>query len=659
MERASRLEKIALLLLILLAAALRFYRLDAQDIWGDEAFSIWLSQQPLEHVIAGAADTHPPFYPLLLFFWLRLVGTPSASSGTFATRALSALFGTLVIPLIFVFARRLAAHPRITWFAAILAAISPLLIYYSQETRMYELVAVLALASAYFAVRSVEAGPAASSSTRFARSESAQDASPLRSAYFVSTALAIYTHYSAFFVLAAENIFAIMRLRRNRAALVRWLLLQAALIAAYVPWIVVQSSFLSGKASARFDEWGWRGIEMIFGKTFLAFSVGLTVEFPVAQIAAAAFLIVAVFGVIAIVRHRESPAWFAPLYFIVPVVVAYIANPVMPFFFERYVLIAVPGFIVTVALGLVWLADRSTRAAIGMTGVFILVSAFALGNYYFNDAYAKGKYGQMMAYVTAHAQPGDALILNNPLQKLLYQYYAPPNLPAYFLPDGVPLEDPRTRQQLEEVAHKHQRLWLVMFGNPAEYDPTGYLERWLGANAFKAYFGGYVDASLSLYVMPSAQAMIQRSLRATLGENIQLVGYDLDRAEVSPGQTLLLTLHWQATALIGKRYTVFAHVIAEATSVGGTNPATQSPVWTQMDNEPVGGSRPTTMWQVGEMIDDRYGLLIPQNIPPGEYALEVGMYDPVTLVRLPVRDESGARVPDDRVLLSTVRVTAR
>ncbi len=633
-----RWKNTALGLLILLALALRLYRLDAQDIWGDEGFSIFLSQQPLNVVIAGASDTHPPFYPLLLFFWLQLGG-----ASAFATRALSALIGALAVPLLFVFAQRLAPRARVAWFAAIFAAISPLLIYYSQETRMYELVAVLALASAYFAARCI--------STR-----DHAHATPL---YFITTLLALYTHYSAFFVLAAQNIFAFARLYKNRAALLRWGAVQIALAIAYVPWLAVQTSFLRGKASARFDEWGWYGIEMIFGKTFLAFGVGLTIDTPLAQIAAGVFLLVAALGAIAVTRPERSEAeskdaWLAPLYFFTPVVIAYVVNPIMPFFFERYVLVALPGFIVLVAFGLDDLLRRNRRFAIGIIGILILFNAFALEEHYFNDAYAKGKYGKMMAYISANAQPGDALVLNNPLQKPLYQYYAPRNLPAFFLPDGgASLEDPPMRAQVESVARQHARVWLVMFGNPAEYDPTGYLERWLGAHAFKTYTRGFVDAALSLYVMPSAQPAIRRDVRATLGESIRLIGYALDRAEIAPGQALLLTLRWQTAAPIKTPYKVFAHVI------GAPNPATQSPVWAQMDGEPAGGSRATTTWRVGETIDDRYGLLIPPGIPPGDYLIEIGMYDPATLARVPAFDENGKRLEDDRVILGMVRVVVR
>ena len=336
--------------------------------------------------------------------------------------------------------------------------------------------------------------------------------------------------------------------------------------------------------------------------------------------------------------------------FLIPVLIAWIVNPVMPFFFERYVLVALPGFYVTVALGLDYLARRSAQVTVGVTGILVLVSAFALSNYYYDDVYAKGKYGQMMAYVSSQQQPGDALILNNPLQKPLFDYYQPRGLPAFYLPDGVPLEDPRTRQELADLALRYPRLWLVMFGNPAEYDPTGFLERWLGAHAFKTYSRGYVDASLSLYMMPNASTVIRRPLSATIGDNIRFVGYDLDRAEIAPGQTLQLTLHWQSQSPIPNRLKVFTHVI------GGINPATQSPVWAQFDGEPVGGSRPTNGWQVGETIDDLYGLELPSNIPAGEYTLEIGMYDPVTLARLPVRDGAGNRAEDDRVVLGTVNV---
>lgn len=631
--------KSALIGLILVAFALRVYRLDTQDLWGDEAFSIFLSQMPLDQVIAGAADTHPPLYPFLLFVWLRLFG-----STVFAIRALSAIVGVLIVPLLFALAKRTTASTRVAWFSAILATVSPLLIYYSQETRMYELVTLLALASTYFCLHmlgSTSDTPQLSRPSNFL-------------SYFIATALAIYTHYSAFYIIAAQNVFALIQLRKNRAALARWIALQAALVAAYVPWVLAQTSFLSGKASARWDEFGWHGVEMIFGKTLLAFSVGLTVDSPLAQVETILFLAVLALGIFEIFRLRaiSTSPWLVLLCFSIPVVISFLINPILPFFFERYILVALPTFYVTMALGLDYIARLEFRAALGVAALFVGICAMSLTNYYFNDAYAKGKYGQMMSYVTGHAQTGDVLVLNNPLQKPLYRYYAPPKLTAFFLPDGVPLEDPSSRALLEKIAQTHSRIWLVMFGNHAEYDPTDYLKHWLGANAFKSFFRGFVDADLTLYEMPR-EPTVKKSVNATLGDNIKLLGFDLDQAQAAPGQTFELTLHWKTNAPVAKPYVVFAHLIGEI------NPVTKSPIWAQLDNEPVGGSRPTLTWKPGETIDDRYGLQIPDDTPPGEYMIEVGMYDLMTIIRLPALDDKANRLADDRILLTTVRVMTK
>ncbi len=628
-----------LLVLVLVALALRLYRLAAQDIWGDEAFSIYLSSKPLDQVVAGGADTHPPFYPALLFVWLRLVG-----SLAFSTRALSAFIGVLVVPLIWVFAHQLdRRRPGIAWLAALLAAASPLLIYYSQETRMYELAAVLTLVFMYLALRVL-------SDLSFHRPVWVSGA-----AYFCSTALALYTHYYAFFALAAANIFAIVYLRKQTRTFARWLAIQIALVVAYVPWVVVQSSFLGGKASTRFDEWGWRGVELVFGKTLLAFGAGLTLEAPAAQIAALSFVLVAFMGIAVILLRRDAKLVFAPLFFGIPLFIAWLVNPILPFFYERYVLLALPGLYLLVAIGLEGLARRSVLAASGTFLLLIFFSGMALWNYYYNDAYAKGKYGQMMAFVSGHAQPGDALILNNPLQKPLYEYYRPSAIQAFFLPDGTPLEDPSTRQQLVDIASKHNRVWLVMYGNPAEYDPTGYLERWLGTHAFKSLFRGFVDASLSLYVTGEpVPSVMSETMHYSLGD-ISLIGYDLDGNRFAPGQTLRLKLRWYANTTVHKRYSVFTHLISLGDS-GRINPETGSPVWAQMDGEPVGGSYPTNRWKEGETIEDSYGLTLPSKMPTGEYGLEVGMYDPGTLVRLAVLDEKGIRQEEDRILLGTVQV---
>lgn len=636
-----------LLLVVLLAFGLRLFAIDRQDIWGDEAFSIWLSSQPLAEVVAGGADTHPPLYPFLLALWLRVAG-----SGPLAARALSAFAGTLIVPAVYVLARRsLAVCGQDAWqaiplLAALLAALSPALVYYAQETRMYGLVTLLSAASVYWALRFFRAPRSAGAAL----------------GCFLSGLAAVYTHYYAFFVLLAENLVlfpALLMGRRSGAR--RWLAVHGAMAVAYLPWIAVQTGFLEGKASARFAEWGAAALR-IASETLTAFAGGLALQPAAARAVAIPFLVAVAVGLYLAVRPAPTTDRIARAgagrveglllasYLLVPLVLAWAVDPIMPFFYARYLLLLAPAFYLLAALGLAPLLRRPWLP-LGAAGALLLVagSAYGLSAYYGGQGAAvKGQYGRMMAYVVANAQPGDALLLANPLQRPIFDYYRPPGLEAYYFPRyDYPLEDERTGRDLAAIAGQHPRLWLVRFGNPAEYDPEGILTRWLASHGSKAYSGGWTDADLSLYVMAPAGAgdSVPNPVDLDLGGQVRLLGYALDRDEVAPGETLLLTLYWQALAPMEERYTVFTHLLDASGQIHA-----------QVDSEPQGGGWPTDRWAPGELVRDNYALTVDTAAVPGPHALEVGMYLLATMDRLPVRDpESGAEL-GDRIVVATVQV---
>ena len=136
-------------------------------------------------------------------------------------------------------------------------------------------------------------------------------------------------------------------------------------------------------------------------------------------------------------------------------------------------------------------------------------------------------------------------------------------------------------------------------------------------------------------------------LRLGAGGEVTLLGYDLPQTEVAPGDAVTLTLYWRCEALLHTGYTVFTHLLDPGGQVRG-----------QMDSPPQGGAAPTTSWLVGEVIADEYRIPVAEDAPAGVYQVEVGMYDPATVVRLPVFAADGSRLPDDRVLLETV-ITVR
>ncbi len=145
-------------------------------------------------------------------------------------------------------------------------------------------------------------------------------------------------------------------------------------------------------------------------------------------------------------------------------------------------------------------------------------------------------------------------------------------------------------------------------------------------------------------IVPRAEAGVPNPVHFNLGNRIALVGYDMDRRTASSGETIHLTLYWQALAKMEENYSVFTHVLGE-----------ENRIWAQKDSWPQGGDAPTSSWQPGQTIEDEYALTINPDTPPDVYDVEIGLYLAETGDRLRIVGEGG-RLLDDRVLLSKVRV---
>ena len=154
----------------------------------------------------------------------------------------------------------------------------------------------------------------------------------------------------------------------------------------------------------------------------------------------------------------------------------------------------------------------------------------------------------------------------------------------------------------------------------------------------------YSNYDVYLFRNRFARPVIQHPLQANLGGMVQLLGYAVSADRVKAGDKLNLTLYWQALEEMETSYTVFTHLIDES---GG--------IWGQKDNLPVDRTYPTTEWRVGEIVTDKYEMEVNPATVPGEYTLEVGMYEWTSGERLPVLSEEG-QAEDNRVLLGTVWV---
>ncbi len=116
---------------------------------------------------------------------------------------------------------------------------------------------------------------------------------------------------------------------------------------------------------------------------------------------------------------------------------------------------------------------------------------------------------------------------------------------------------------------------------------------------------------------------VRTSSGATLaGGALILDGYN-HAQQAAPGSVLRLALYWKVERALDHDYVVFVHLV----DVQGNKQA-------QRDTPPLDGSRPTSTWQVGELIRDDQDLPLPNTIPAGRYTLLVGMYDATTLISI-------------------------
>jgi hypothetical protein len=202
---------VALPLLTLISLFLRSRQLDAA-FWIDEGISVGISHEhwtSIPHLLRQ--DGSPPLYYMLLGLWVRVFG-----DSEIATHTLSLVFGLLCIPLAY-FAGRAVFGRTAGIVCAVLAAFDPFLTYYAQETRMYELEALLSLVVAWSYVEGI---------LRARRVWTV--------VFVLSTAALAYSHNWGLFLCvglaAATLVFARDRLRLFGAAAVGVAIL-------YLPWV--------------------------------------------------------------------------------------------------------------------------------------------------------------------------------------------------------------------------------------------------------------------------------------------------------------------------------------------------------------------------------------------------------------------------------------
>jgi len=274
-SRSARSFPFLITLLILwLATGLRFYQIDVQSFWNDEGNSARLSERSLPLIIEGtASDIHPPLYYLFLRGWRELLG-----ENEFGLRSFSAFAGILTVAASLSLARLLfkqASHKKrvvyLALMASFLAAVNPALVYYSRETRMYALLALLSALSTLALLRWLNA----------------ERRLPWTIFYVILAVAGLYTHYFFPAILILHNLIVILWSIHYfakimfeprqfsheislRNTILNWASMMALIFLLYLPWLPIFLRQIGGRLGEQgsFQTFIWESVRWLaYGET--------------------------------------------------------------------------------------------------------------------------------------------------------------------------------------------------------------------------------------------------------------------------------------------------------------------------------------------------------------------------------------------------------
>lgn len=611
--RKSRLPTVWLpIALLLISAVLRFGGLATQGLWDDEGISYGRVILPWSQMIRSLPAEQMPLYYIGLKAWIGLMGR-----SIFAMRAFSALPGVVLVALTFCLGRR--------WFgfwggtvAALLLAVAPASIYQAQTMRGYPWLALFTVGAVAMAERALDRGSLGA-----------------RTGYVLLASAAMLTHLLAAPALLMLNVWVLCTRWRERSTLVHWLPLQAAVLVPSLLWM-----FSAGASRVETLSTAGGNIPSLWqlGRDFASVLAVAPYDPPTwAQaLTGLPIFVLALIGwgsCTRIPRQQQGRKWsvthLVSLLWLIPPLFLYLLALVgdVPLYPYYWVALA-PWIYLSASEGLRRVAAWRQWSGLGLVLLLLGVSGWQLDRYYrrtVEDLYP------LAEQIESQASPGDAIVLSSIWRAECFKYYDQSGLALFAEP---------TEDEVRHIVAQHQRIWLVVFG----HHPTPPIVQGIIGPGFSVGRWTSGTTEMGLYLDSALPSEIRHPLDVSFGQQIELLGYDLQPGSVEAGAVAQLTLWWRAAKPPNIPYKVFIHIVG-----------LDGQIWGQQDSEPVDGTRPTQTWSPGEVLVDRHAVSITPGTLPGEYRLILGLYDASTGQRLGVE---GVQVQsqDSALVLQTVGV---
>jgi uncharacterized membrane protein len=365
----------------LLAAALRLVGLGSKSFWFDECFTYTVTLAPLKNSLEAllVAGIYSPLYFLLLRPTTALAGTSE-----YAFRFLSAAFGLLSVPVIYHLGRRLAG-PSVGATAALLLAMCPFHIWYSQDARTYAPMLFFSLVAMGRFVLLLRGHRRWGS-------------------FALYSGLAYLMHYAAFSLLYVQLIHLLPRLRQGRL-LRRWFLAQAVAAAPLVPWLALYA--VRGIRPAGLD---WIPRPSLLAPLYTLWNFTTASADPLTPsvgVLAIGTGLVFLRGLYPWDQVRRLLVWWLAL----PAGFLLLLSLRRPYYVDRYLIASLPAYLLLLAMGITAQRKGVWRAL--AAGVVLAAMAWGAARLYTDPYFAKEAWREATAAVEAGLEAGDVVVLED------------------------------------------------------------------------------------------------------------------------------------------------------------------------------------------------------------------------------------------------------
>ena len=381
-----------ILAVIVFAFLLRVISLN-QSFWLDEATSgLVVRNFSLGEIITkfSPGDFHPPLYYLILKVWSSFFGTSEM-----ALRFPSIVFGLLTIYLVYLMGKGLF-NKKIGLTAGILLATSGLHIYYSQEARMYSLIALLISWLTYLF---------------------------LKKKWLIFSIILMFVGLTDYPALLIIPIFWILT-KKDRKKLI---LSHIPLVFCFLLWLPIFFKQLSAGLNVNTNSPGWWSL---LGQTSIKNLALIPVKFVLGRISFDNIYIYgAIIGVIFILVaylfmktfkefKKTSILWY---WLIIPTILAAVVGfkiSVLSYFRLLFIL---PAFYLLIAVGI----SRTQKYANYLLGILLISNLVFSGIYLFNPRFHRENWRGLVSFVESQKTKDSATLFVADSNMEVYRYYAP------------------------------------------------------------------------------------------------------------------------------------------------------------------------------------------------------------------------------------------